>query len=103
MSSSAFHLDFKSMTAMIPLRYQKRLRLSEVRRLMLGAGLDAVEAAFHVGYENPSQFSREYRRKFGAPPRQYVDALKVETQPTNESGFPRRRTLTASWLAALAA
>ena len=88
---------------MSPLQYQKRLRLPEARRLRLGAGLDATEAAFHVGYESRSPFSREYRRKFGAPPRQYVDALKVETQPTNESGFPRRRTLTASWLAALAA
>jgi AraC-like DNA-binding protein len=74
MSSSAFHLDFKSMTAMSPLQYQKRLRLPEARRLRLGAGLDAAEAAFHVGYESPSQFSREYRRKSGAPPRQDVAA-----------------------------
>ena len=103
MSSSAFHLDFKSMTAMSPLQYQKRLRLPEARRLRLGAGLDAAEAAFHVGYESPSPFSREYRRKFGAPPRQDVAALKVETQPTNDSGFPRRSALTGSWLAALAA
>ena len=103
MSSSAFHLDFKSMTAMSPLQYPKRLRLPEARRLRLGAGFDGAEAAFHVGYESPSQFSREYRRKFGAPPRQDVAALKVETQPTNDSGFPRRSALTVSWLAALAA
>ena len=50
---------------------------------MLGEGLDAAEAAFRVGYESPSQFSREYRRLFGAPPRQDVAALKVETQPAN--------------------
>jgi AraC-like DNA-binding protein len=81
MSPSAFHLHFKSMTALSPLQYQKRLRLQEARRLMLGEGLDAAEAAFHVGYESPSQFSREYRRLFGAPPRRDVAALKVEVQP----------------------
>jgi AraC-like DNA-binding protein len=82
MSPSAFHLHFKGMTAMSPLQYQKRLRLQEARRLMLGEGLDAAAAAYHVGYESPSQFSREYRRMFGAPPRHDVAALKVETQPT---------------------
>jgi AraC-like DNA-binding protein len=83
MSLSAFHLHFKSMTAMSPLQYQKRLRLQEARRLMLGEGLDAAEAAFRVGYESPSQFSREYRRMFGAPPRQDVAALKVEALPAH--------------------
>ena len=48
---------------------------------MLGAGLDAAEAAFRVGYESPSQFGREYRRLFGAPPRQDVAALRVEARP----------------------
>ena len=52
---------------MSPLQYQKRLRLQEARRLMLGEGLDAAEAGFRVGYESPSQFSREYSRLFGAP------------------------------------
>jgi AraC-like DNA-binding protein len=83
MSPSAFHLHFKAVTAMSPLQYQKRLRLQEARRLMLGGGLDAAEAAFRVGYESPSQFSREYRRLFGAPPRRDVAALKVEAQPAN--------------------
>ncbi len=81
MSPSAFHLHFKGVTALSPLQYQKRLRLQEARRLMLGEGLDAAEAAFRVGYESPSQFSREYRRIFGAPPRQDVAALKLEPQP----------------------
>lgn len=81
MSPSAFHLHFKGMTALSPLQYQKRLRLQEARRLMLGEGLDAAEAAYRVGYESPSQFGREYRRLFGAPPRQDVAALKVELQP----------------------
>jgi AraC-like DNA-binding protein len=80
MSPSAFHLHFKAVTAMSPLQYQKRLRLQEARRLMLGDGLDAAEAAFRVGYESPSQFSREYRRMFGAPPRQDVSALRLEAQ-----------------------
>jgi AraC-like DNA-binding protein len=82
MSPSAFHLHFKGVTAMSPLQYQKRLRLQEARRLMLGEGLDAASAAFRVGYESPSQFSREYRRMFGAPPRRDVAVLKVEAQPT---------------------
>ena len=54
MSPSAFHLHFKGMTALSPLQYQKRLRLQEARRLMLGEGLDAAEAAFRVGYDAPS-------------------------------------------------
>jgi AraC-like DNA-binding protein len=83
MSPSAFHLHFKGVTAMSPLQYQKRLRLQEARRLMLGEGLDAAEAAFRVGYESPSQFSREYRRMFGAPTRQDVAAVKGEPQPAN--------------------
>ncbi len=83
MSPSAFHLHFKGMTAMSPLQYQKRLRLQEARRLMLGEGLDAAEAAFRVGYESPSQFSREYRRLFGVPPRRSVATLKIEAVPAN--------------------
>jgi AraC-like DNA-binding protein len=85
MSPSAFHLHFKGVTALSPLQYQKRLRLQEARRLMLGEGLDAAEAAFRVGYESPSQFSREYRRRFGAPPRQDVAALKA--QPAEFAGY----------------
>jgi len=99
MSPSAFHLHFKSVTAMSPLQYQKRLRLQEGRRLMLGEGLEAAEAAFRVGYESPSQFSREYRRMFGAPPRQDVASVKVESQPVADSdrnGRPRRRAALAS-------
>ena len=96
MSPSAFHLHFKGVTALSPLQYQKRLRLHEARRLMLGEGLDAAEAAFRVGYESPSQFSREYRRMFGAPPRQDVAAAKAETRQVDHSGLQRRIALTAS-------
>jgi AraC-like DNA-binding protein len=85
MSPSAFHLHFKGVTGLSPLQYQKRLRLQEARRLMLGEGLDAGEAAFRVGYESPSQFSREYRRMFGAPPRQDVAAVKAEAQSVSSA------------------
>jgi AraC-like DNA-binding protein len=81
MSLSGFHQHFKTVTSLSPLQYQKWLRLHEARRLMLGGGLDAAEAAFRVGYESPSQFSREYHRMFGAPPRQDVIALRFEVQP----------------------
>ena len=66
--SLTFHHPFRSTTAMSPIQYQKRLRLNAARQLMLTERLDAAAAAFRVGYENPSQFSREYSRLFGAPP-----------------------------------
>lgn len=75
LSASSFHLHFKNVTSMTPLQYQKRMRLQEARSLMIGEKLDAAEAAFRVGYESPSQFSREYRRMFGAPPRQDIESL----------------------------
>lgn len=68
MSPSTLHEHFKAVTAMSPLQYQKQLRLQEARRLILASSLDAAAAGFRVGYESPSQFSREYRRLFGAPP-----------------------------------
>ena len=77
MSPSAFHLHFKEVTGLSPLQYQKQLRLQEARRLMMSEGLDAASAAFRVGYESPSQFSREYRRLYGTPPRRDVAALKA--------------------------
>ncbi len=76
MSSSTFHHHFRSMTALSPLQYQKQLRLQEARRLMLAEHLDAATAAFQVGYESPSQFSREYGRLFGAPPLRDIAKLR---------------------------
>ena len=76
MSPSTFHHHFRSMTALSPLQYQKQLRLQEARRLMLAERLDAATAAFQVGYESPSQFSREYGRLFGAPPLRDVARLR---------------------------
>jgi len=80
LSPSALHQHFKSVTAMSPLQYQKQLRLHEARRLMLSDHLDAAEASFRVGYESPSQFSREYRRLFGAPPRQDIADARSTAQ-----------------------
>jgi AraC-like DNA-binding protein len=80
MSLSGFHQHFKAVTGLSPVQYQKRLRLEEAKRLMIGEGLDAAVAAFRVGYESPSQFSREYRRIFGAPPRRDTNTIKIGTQ-----------------------
>jgi AraC-like DNA-binding protein len=77
MSPSAFHAHFKAVTALSPLQYQKRLRLQEARRLLLGQGFDAASAAFRVGYESASQFNREYRRLFGVPPGRDAAAFKA--------------------------
>ena len=77
MSPSTFHHHFRALTAMSPLQYQKCLRLNEARRLMLSERLDATSAAFQVGYQSPSQFSREYSRSFGAPPLRDITILRT--------------------------
>lgn len=79
MSTSSFHHHFRALTAMSPLQYQKWIRLNEARRLMLGEGLDAATAAYRVGYESASQFSREYSRQFGAPPMRDITQLRQAT------------------------
>jgi AraC-like DNA-binding protein len=76
MSTSTFHHHFRALTAMSPLQYQKWLRLNEARRLMLTEHADAATAAFNVGYESPSQFSREYSRLFGASPVRDITSLR---------------------------
>jgi AraC-like DNA-binding protein len=76
MSVSGFHHHFKSVTAMSPLQFQKQIRLREARRLMLGEDLDAASAGFRVGYEDPSYFSREYKKLFGAPPQRDIAQLR---------------------------
>ncbi|WP_105426479.1 AraC family transcriptional regulator [Neorhizobium tomejilense] len=77
LSPSAFHRKFKAITSMTPLQYQKQLRLLEARRLMVAEAANVETAAFLVGYESPSQFSREYARMFGTPPRRDVTALRA--------------------------
>ena len=76
MSKSAFYTHFRTMTSMTPLQFQKKLRLNEARRLMLTENLDALATTFKVGYESPSQFSREYSRLFGAPPSKDIKKLR---------------------------
>jgi len=76
MSPSTLHHRFKAVTAMSPLQYQKHLRLHEARRLMFADGIESATAGHRVGYESPSQFSREYRRLFGAPPRSEIARLR---------------------------
>ncbi len=68
MSASSFHKHFRAVTASSPLQYQKDLRLLAARRLLAGGELSVARVAFDIGYESPSQFSREYLRKFGVPP-----------------------------------
>jgi AraC-like DNA-binding protein len=81
MSPSALHHRFKAVTAMSPLQFQKHLRLHEARRMMFADGIECATAGHRVGYESASQFSREYRRLFGAPPRSEIARLR-------EAGLP---------------
>jgi AraC-like DNA-binding protein len=80
MSPSALHQHFKAVTAMSPLQYQKRIRLQEARERMVAHGIDAATAGYQVGYDSPSQFTREYRRLFGDPPAR--DAARLRAQMT---------------------
>nr|WP_255552219.1 AraC family transcriptional regulator [Maritimibacter dapengensis] len=68
MSASSFHEHFKAVTGTTPLQYQKALRLTEAKSMLLNEGHSVAQAAFAVGYESPTQFSRDYRRKFGVAP-----------------------------------
>ncbi|MBJ2157207.1 AraC family transcriptional regulator [Variovorax sp. IB41] len=75
MSPSAFHRHFKTVTALSPLQFQKRIRLLQARMLLIAGGRNVTAAAFDVGYQSPTQFSREYARAFGLPPTQ--DAARI--------------------------
>jgi AraC-like DNA-binding protein len=86
MSRSSFHAHFKAVTAMSPLEFRTQLRMQEARRLMVSAGLDAAEAGFNVGYESPSQFSRDYSRLFGLPPA--TDAQRLRWAEGRSCGTP---------------
>jgi AraC-like DNA-binding protein len=77
MSAASFHRHFKQVTSMSPLQYQKQLRLLTARQMMLSENVDATQAAYQVGYESPSQFSREYSRMFGAPPIRDIEQLRI--------------------------
>ncbi len=79
MSPSSFHQHFKTLTSMTPLQYQKQLRLLRARYLMSDGKINVSDAAYQVGYESASQFSREYARMFGTPPKR--DALELKAAP----------------------
>jgi AraC-like DNA-binding protein len=81
MSPSSFHQHFKAVTAMSPLQYQKRLRLTEARHILLSENIDAASTAYRVGYQSVSQFSREYARMFGAPPIRDIDGIRNAAAP----------------------
>lgn len=83
MSVSSFYTHFKSVTAMSPLQFQKSLRLMEARNLMITSGMDAAGSAYQVGYESPSQFSREYTRMFGNPPGRDIKNVMANSIKTN--------------------
>lgn len=81
MSPSSFHEHFKTLTALTPVQFQKQLRLLEARKLMVTQSASVTTAAYHVGYESLSQFSREYTRMFGTPPKRDVETLKAHVVP----------------------
>jgi AraC-like DNA-binding protein len=77
MSAASLHRQFKALTAMSPLQYQKQIRLQKAQQIMLSDSKDAASAGYAVGYGSPSQFSREYQRLFGAPPHQHVRRMRL--------------------------
>jgi AraC-like DNA-binding protein len=91
MSPSAFHRQFKALTSMTPLQYQKQLRLLEARRLMISTAFNVETACFQVGYESPSQFSREYARMFGIPPKR--DAKQMRATFRHDSSAQSQGTI----------
>lgn len=80
MSESSLYHNFKKVTMLSPLQFQKTLRLEEARRMLLTQNIEATEVAFAVGYESPSQFSREYARMFGLPPKMYAKTVQEDTE-----------------------
>lgn len=80
MSESSLYHSFKKVTLMSPLQFQKTLRLEEARRMLLSQNKEATEIAFAVGYESPSQFSREYARMFGLPPKAHAKTIQEEPE-----------------------
>lgn len=81
MSASTFHDHFRAATAMSPLQFRTRIRMQEARRLMVAEGLTAAEAGFRVGYESPSQFSRDHVRLYDRPPRRDLERMRAEVAP----------------------
>jgi transcriptional regulator GlxA family with amidase domain len=78
MSLSALHAHFSAVTGVSPIQYQKQMRLQEARSRLLASGTSAEAVAYQVGYASPSQFSREYARLFGEPPRRDAERMRVD-------------------------
>lgn len=97
MSRSTFHQYFRAITSMSPIAFRTQLRMQEARRLMVSEAADAASAGFAVGYDSPSQFSRDYARLFGAPPARDAERLRSEsgTRPRPPSGDAARAELTS--------
>lgn len=95
MSRSTFHEHFRAITSMSPIAFRTQLRLQEARRLMVSDAADAASAGFAVGYDSPSQFSRDYSRLFGAPPARDAEQLRREsgTRAPPSSGDAARAEL----------
>ena len=102
MSPSTFRQHFRALTGVSPLQYQKQLRLQEARQLMLNENLDAGSAGGRVGYESPSQFSREYSRLFGAPPQRDVTRMRLAPVATAHLVAPARGPQRAAAVHAIA-
>lgn len=81
MSRSTFHFHFKAITNMSPIEFRTQLRMQEARRLMVSDAADAASAGFQVGYESPSQFSRDYARMFGMPPARHAEQTRRQATP----------------------
>jgi AraC-like DNA-binding protein len=88
LSASAFHRHFRAVTAMSPLQFQKRIRLQEARSLLVAGAGDIAGVGHLVGYDSPSQFNREYRRLFGAPPGQDTARLRAAAGPAGARQLP---------------
>ncbi|KQR77269.1 AraC family transcriptional regulator [Burkholderia sp. Leaf177] len=93
MSVSAFHRHFKAVTAMSPVQYQKRIRLLQARTLLVVGRKSVTRAAFEVGYESPTQFSREYARAFGLSPGRDAEQILSRYAPTVDLGAPTQRPM----------
>ncbi len=102
MSASAFHRHFRAATSMTPLQFQKQLRLTEARRLMVSDGITSSAAAFAVGYQSVPQFTRDYRRQFGLPPMRETSAAKHKTrQPPPTDVEPQYRARNGTQITAV--
>lgn len=89
MSVASIHRHFKEVTSMSPIQYQKQMRLQEARHLLLSESTDAADVAFKVGYESPSQFSREYSRMFGYSPIEDIKRLRAKHDHRKKTHDPK--------------